>query len=116
VGGPGAGARRGGAGGGGRRGLLRGQFHAPRAQRGRPPIGYTTSVLAKRIIPCLDVDRGRVVKGVRFVELRDAGDPVECAAAYDDQGADELTFLDITASSDQRDTILEVVARTAARV
>ncbi|HJZ85272.1 MAG TPA: imidazole glycerol phosphate synthase subunit HisF [Polyangia bacterium] len=73
-------------------------------------------MLAKRIIPCLDVDRGRVVKGVRFVELRDAGDPVECAAAYDDQGADELTFLDITASSDQRDTILEVVARTADRV
>src|SRR5262245_10381450 len=73
-------------------------------------------MLAKRIIPCLDVDRGRVVKGVRFVSLRDAGDPVECAAAYDAQGADELTFLDITASSDNRDTIIEVVARTADRV
>ena len=73
-------------------------------------------MLAKRIIPCLDVDRGRVVKGVRFVELRDAGDPVECAAAYDAQGADELTFLDITASSDGRDTIIDVVARTADRV
>jgi cyclase len=70
-------------------------------------------VLAKRIIPCLDVDRGRVVKGVRFVELRDAGDPVACAMAYDAQGADELTFLDITASSDGRATMLEVVARTA---
>jgi len=70
-------------------------------------------VLAKRIIPCLDVDRGRVVKGVRFVELRDAGDPVECAAAYDAQGADELTFLDITASHEGRDTILDIVARTA---
>jgi cyclase len=73
-------------------------------------------VLAKRIIPCLDVDRGRVVKGVRFVELRDAGDPVACAVAYDAQGADELTFLDITASSDGRDTIVEVVARTADQV
>src|SRR5262249_978002 len=70
-------------------------------------------MLAKRIIPCLDVDRGRVVKGIRFVSLRDAGDPVACAAAYDAQGADELTFLDITASSDERDTIVEVVARTA---
>ena len=70
-------------------------------------------MLAKRIIPCLDVDRGRVVKGVRFVELRDAGDPVECAAAYDAQGADELTFLDITASHEGRDTILDIVARTA---
>jgi imidazole glycerol-phosphate synthase subunit HisF len=70
-------------------------------------------VLAKRIIPCLDVDRGRVVKGVKFVELRDAGDPVECAAAYDAQGADELCFLDITASHENRDTIVDIVARTA---
>jgi imidazole glycerol phosphate synthase subunit HisF len=62
--------------------------------------------LAKRIIPCLDVTAGRVVKGVNFVELRDAGDPVEIASRYDEQGADELTFLDITASSDQRDIIL----------
>ena len=62
--------------------------------------------LAKRIIPCLDVTAGRVVKGINFVELRDAGDPVEIARRYDEQGADEITFLDITASSDQRDLIL----------
>ncbi len=73
-------------------------------------------MLAKRIIPCLDVKDGRVVKGVQFVELRDAGDPVEAAEAYDAQGADELTFLDITASSDKRSIILDVVARTAERV
>jgi cyclase len=72
--------------------------------------------LAKRIIPCLDVDRGRVVKGVNFVGLRDAGDPVEIARRYDDQGADELCFLDITASSDERDTILHVVEEVAAEV
>jgi cyclase len=73
-------------------------------------------MLTKRIIPCLDVKDGRVVKGVQFVELRDAGDPVEAAEAYDAQGADELTFLDITASSDNRDTIIDVVRRTAERV
>ncbi|HEY3353105.1 MAG TPA: imidazole glycerol phosphate synthase subunit HisF [Polyangia bacterium] len=73
-------------------------------------------MLTKRIIPCLDVRDGRVVKGVRFVGLRDAGDPVACAAAYDAQGADELCFLDITASSDARDTIVETVARTAEQV
>ncbi len=73
-------------------------------------------MLTKRIIPCLDVKDGRVVKGVQFVELRDAGDPVEAAEAYDAQGADELTFLDITASSDKRNIILDVVARTAERV
>ena len=73
-------------------------------------------MLAKRIIPCLDVDRGRVVKGVRFVNLRDAGDPVEAARAYDAAGADELVFLDITASHEQRPILLEVVARTAAAV
>ena len=73
-------------------------------------------MLAKRIIPCLDVTGGRVVKGVNFVNLRDAGDPVELAERYNDQGADELVFLDITASSDERDTIVEVVARTASRV
>ncbi|MEN8687684.1 MAG: imidazole glycerol phosphate synthase subunit HisF [Desulfuromonadales bacterium] len=73
-------------------------------------------MLAKRIIPCLDVKDGRVVKGVNFVGLRDAGDPVEAAEAYDVQGADELTFLDITASSDKRNIILDVVARTAERV
>lgn len=69
-----------------------------------------------RVIPCLDVDAGRVVKGVNFVGLRDAGDPVELAARYDAEGADELVFLDITASSDERATILEVVARTAEEV
>ncbi len=71
---------------------------------------------AVRVIPCLDVDGGRVVKGVNFVGLRDAGDPVELAARYDREGADELVFLDITASSDARDTILEVVRRTAEEV
>ncbi|MDQ3643649.1 MAG: imidazole glycerol phosphate synthase subunit HisF [Actinomycetota bacterium] len=70
-------------------------------------------MLAKRIIPCLDVDNGRVVKGVRFVELRDAGDPVELAARYDDDGADELVYLDITATHEGRALIYEVVARTA---
>lgn len=70
-------------------------------------------MLAKRIIPCLDVKGGRVVKGVNFVDLQDAGDPVEIAKAYDEQGADEVCFLDITASSDERDIILDVVARTA---
>jgi len=69
-----------------------------------------------RVIPCLDVDAGRVVKGVNFVDLRDAGDPVELAARYDVEGADELVFLDITASSDARDTILDVVRRTAEEV
>jgi cyclase len=73
-------------------------------------------MLTKRIIPCLDVKDGRVVKGVNFVELRDAGDPVEAAEAYCAQGADELTFLDITASSDNRGIILDVVAKTAERV
>jgi cyclase len=72
--------------------------------------------LAKRIIPCLDVTRGRVVKGVNFVGLRDAGDPVEIAHRYDDQGADELTFLDITASSDERDIILHIIEAVAAQV
>jgi cyclase len=72
-------------------------------------------MLAKRIIPCLDVDKGRVVKGTQFLNLRDAGDPVECAAAYDLQGADELVFLDITASSDNRRTMIDVVERTADR-
>jgi cyclase len=72
--------------------------------------------LAKRIIPCLDVTAGRVVKGVNFVSLRDAGDPVEIAARYDAEGADELAFLDITASSDQRDIILDVIEQVAAKV
>ncbi len=73
-------------------------------------------VLAKRIIPCLDVTGGRVVKGVNFVELRDAGDPVEIAARYNDQGADELTFLDITATSDGRDLILHIIEAVASQV
>jgi cyclase len=72
--------------------------------------------VAVRVIPCLDVDAGRVVKGVRFADLRDAGDPVELAAAYDAQGADELTFLDVTASSGERATMLDVVRRTAEQV
>jgi cyclase len=73
-------------------------------------------MLTKRIIPCLDVTAGRVVKGVNFVELRDAGDPVEIARRYDEQGADELTFLDITASSDDRDLILHVIEAVAEQV
>jgi imidazole glycerol-phosphate synthase subunit HisF len=73
-------------------------------------------MLAKRIIPCLDVKEGRVVKGTRFVSLRDAGDPVECACFYDSQGADELVFLDITASHEKRGILLEVVRRTAEQV
>jgi len=73
-------------------------------------------VLTKRIIPCLDVKDGRVVKGVKFLDLRDAGDPVEAAEAYDAQGADELCFLDITASHERRGTILDLVARTADRI
>ena len=72
--------------------------------------------LAKRIIPCLDVDNGRVVKGVRFVDIRDAGDPVEIARRYDEQGADEVTFLDITASSDARETMVHVVEAMASQV
>jgi cyclase len=72
--------------------------------------------LAKRIIPCLDVDNGRVVKGVKFVDIRDAGDPVEVARRYDQEGADEITFLDITASSDNRDTIVHMVEHVAEEV
>lgn len=72
--------------------------------------------LAKRIIPCLDVDNGRVVKGVQFVDIRDAGDPVEIARRYDQEGADELTFLDITASSDNRETMIHVVEQVAGEV
>ncbi len=72
--------------------------------------------LAKRVIPCLDVDAGRVVKGVKFIAIRDAGDPVEIARRYDDQGADELTFLDITASSEERDTLVRVVEAVASQV
>jgi imidazoleglycerol phosphate synthase cyclase subunit len=80
------------------------------------PHASRTSMLTKRIIPCLDVKDGRVVKGVSFVNLRDAGDPVEVATIYDREGADELCFLDITASHENRKTIIEVVEQTAARV
>jgi imidazole glycerol-phosphate synthase subunit HisF len=73
-------------------------------------------MLAKRIIPCLDVRGGRVVKGVKFVDIRDAGDPVECARRYDAEGADEITFLDITASHEERPAILDIIERTAAAV
>ena len=72
--------------------------------------------LAKRIIPCLDVDNGRVVKGVKFVDIKDAGDPVEVARRYDREGADEITFLDITATSDNRGTIVHVVEQVADEV
>jgi imidazole glycerol-phosphate synthase subunit HisF len=83
---------------------------------GRSPASASASGVAVRVIPCLDVDDGRVVKGVRFADLRDAGDPVELAARYDQAGADELTFLDITASSDDRETMYDVVRRTAEQV
>ncbi len=73
-------------------------------------------MLSKRIIPCLDVTAGRVVKGINFVGLQDAGDPVEIAQRYDDQGADELTFLDITATSDGRDLILHIIEAVASKV
>jgi len=85
------------------------------APRGTPQPA-TQPMLAKRIIPCLDVTAGRVVKGINFVGLRDAGDPVEIARKYNDQGADELTFLDITASSDQRDLILGIIEAVASQV
>ena len=84
------------------------------AAAGAPTVA--TTGLTKRIIPCLDVTAGRVVKGVNFVDLRDAGDPVEIAARYDGEGADELTFLDITASSDERDLILDIIERVARQV
>ncbi len=79
----------------------------------RRVVGRVAGMLGKRVIPCLDVTGGRVVKGTKFLDLRDAGDPVECAKAYDAQGADELVFLDITASSDARATMVDVVERTA---
>ena len=80
------------------------------------PLNEWSNMLAKRIIPCLDVKDGRVVKGVNFVDLKDAGDPVEVAAAYEEEGADELTFLDITASHEKRNIMIDVVARTAEKV
>src|SRR5215467_7877915 len=84
-----------------------------RLPRWKNPKTTSEGMLAKRIIPCLDVDRGRVVKGIRFVELIDAGDPVEQARRYDREGADELVFLDITASSDSRDIVRDMVRRVA---
>ena len=86
------------------------------AAQGLPLSSEWQDVLKLRVIPCLDVKDGRVVKGVNFVSLRDAGDPVEQASVYDAAGADELTFLDITASHENRDTIIDVVSRTAAKV
>jgi cyclase len=86
------------------------------ARRGRGGRAGQRAVRSVRVIPCLDVDAGRVVKGVNFVGLRDAGDPVELAARYDAEGADELVFLDITASADARDTIVDVAGRTADEV
>src|SRR4051794_2798397 len=80
------------------------------------PAPLTTGGLTRRVIPCLDVTEGRVVKGVNFVDLRDAGDPVELAASYARGGADELVFLDITATSDSRRTVLHLVERTADQV
>ena len=86
----------------------------PRASLGRGPLGrWTLAMLKVRVIPCLDVKDGRVVKGVNFVSLRDAGDPVEQAMIYDAAGADELCFLDITASHEKRPILLDVVRRTA---
>jgi len=79
-------------------------------------VGMRRAMLAKRVIPCLDVNRGRVVKGTNFVNLRDAGDPVEVAARYEREGADELVFLDITASHEERDIMLDIVRRTAEQV
>ena len=87
----------------------------PRSGKAIPSFRHSV-MLAKRIIPCLDVTGGRVVKGVNFVELRDAGDPVEIAARYNEQGADELTFLDITATSDERDLILHIIEAVASQV
>src|SRR5690606_16806263 len=92
--------------------VARGTHHSSRRFCAAAEIGEGMS-LKTRIIPCLDVAGGRVVKGVQFVDLVDAGDPVEAAMAYDAAGADELTFLDITASHEGRDTIFDVVARTA---
>src|SRR6186713_881236 len=79
-------------------------------------VGTKQASLTRRVIPCLDVTDGRVVKGIEFVNLRDAGDPVELAAFYNREGADELVFLDITASSDSRETMIDVVQRTADQV
>ena len=105
------------------RALYDGRFSLPDAlafsndsNRGHSMSTAITTMLTRRVIPCLDVTEGRVVKGIEFVNLRDAGDPVELARFYNDEGADELVFLDITASSDSRDTMIDVVQRTADQV
>src|SRR6185503_13363598 len=91
---------------------VRGQVH----DRGRARRAGRGLMLLRRVIPCLDVDKGRVVKGIEFVQLRDAGDPVELAARYEQEGADELVFLDITASAEKRDTMVQLARRTADEV
>jgi cyclase len=91
--------------------IFRNEAHSARSRRGRQKMG-----LAKRIIPCLDCDKGRVVKGVQFVDIRDAGDPVEVSKRYCDAGADEITFLDITASHEARDTTVDTVSAIAGQV
>src|SRR6202161_1276722 len=95
---------------------MRGASPSPRPRRCWATDRYRGRVHLKRVIPCLDVDNGRVVKGVEFVDIRDAGDPVELAAHYDREGADELVFLDITASHERRETIVELARRTADEV
>src|SRR5206468_9169252 len=100
---------------GGRQGPVRGHAVAVRRAGVRVPGGVVVT-LAKRLIPCLDVDAGRVVKGTRFVDLRDAGDPAELAARYGREGADELVFLDITATVEGRRSTLDVIWRTAGEV
>src|SRR5271167_3542746 len=95
---------------------MRGASRSARRSRRSPTESYRGPVHYKRVIPCLDVDAGRVVKGVEFVDIRDAGDPVELAAHYDREGADELIFLDITATHEKRDTIAQLARRTADEV
>lgn len=96
--------------------MARGETIAPSSCPRRSSPSSPPMSLAKRIVPCLDVHAGRVVKGVNFVNLRDAGDPVEAARAYDEAGADELVFLDISATHEERAILLDVVARVAERV
>src|SRR5277367_1382072 len=95
---------------------MRGASRSARRSRRSPTESYRGPVHYKRVIPCLDVDAGRVVKGVEFVDIRDAGDPVELAAHYDREGADELVFLDITATHEKRDTIAKLARSTADEV
>src|SRR2546423_6464737 len=95
---------------------MRAASRSPRRSRRWTLRGYGERVHFKRVIPCLDVDAGRVVKGIEFVDIRDAGDPVELAAHYDREGADELVFLDITATHEKRDTIATLARRTADEV